>query len=139
INRYRTPLKESQSIDWDPVNSEIISQIKELSAAGQPILLLTPTIISPSTQKLIEEFSQMYNIEWHQYDPIPMDGYREANRQTFGTEELPEYHFEDADCIVSVGCDFLGTWLSPVEFNSQYASRRILNDNNQVLNRHYQI
>lgn len=139
INRYRTPLKERQSIDWDRAHGEIISQLKELSAAGQQILLLTPTIISPSTRRLIDEFTQMYNVEWHQYDPIPMDGYRAANLQSFGTAELPEYHFESADCIVSLGCDFLGTWLSPVEFNSQYASRRVLNDDNQVLNRHYQI
>lgn len=139
INRYRTPLKDKEPIDWQDADNEIITQLNNISASGQSVLLLTPTIISPSTRKLIEEFSQVYNVEWHQYDPIPMDGYREANRRSFGTEDLPEYHFEHANCIVSIGCDFLGTWLSPVEFNSQYASRRVLNDDNQVLNRHYQI
>jgi hypothetical protein len=98
-----------------------------------------PYYYQPVNKKLIGEFTQTYNAQWHQYDPIPMDGYREANRRSFGTADLPEYHFENADCIVSVGCDFLGTWLSPVEFSSQYASRRALFAENPGLNKHYQI
>ncbi len=139
INRYRTPLKNKKTLDWDQADNEIITQLKEISESGRTILLITPTIISPSTKKLIGEFTQTFNLEWHQFDPIPMDGYREANRRSFGINELPEYHFENADCIVSVGCDFLGTWLSPVEFTSQYAGRRALNEANPGLNLHYQI
>ncbi len=139
VNRYRTPLKENESINWETADNEIISRLKEISASGRSILLITPTIISPSTKKLIGEFTQTFNAEWHQYDPIPMNGYREANQRSFGTNELPEYNFESADCIVSIGCDFLGTWLSPVEFSSQYASRRKLSDENTALNKHYQI
>ncbi|HZH71624.1 MAG TPA: 4Fe-4S dicluster domain-containing protein [Mariniphaga sp.] len=139
INRYRNPLKEMQSIEVQAADHEIISQLQDLTANGQTILLLTPTVISPSTKKLIGEFAQTYNVQWHQYDPVPMDSYRKANNLTFGSDELPEYHFEKADTIVSVGCDFLGTWLSPVEFAGKYAARRALNDENPVLNRHYQI
>ena len=139
INRYRSPVKENETIGWDQADNEIITQLSELSSSGRRVLLITPTIISPSTKKLIDEFTQSFNAEWHQYDLIPMDGYREANRRSFGTDELPEYHFEKADCIVSVGCDFLGTWLSPIEFTSQYASRRALNEENPGLNKHYQI
>src|SRR5690554_1397182 len=111
INRYRNPLKDMKPLDMQDADNEIITQLKQLTADGKTILLLTPTVISPSTRKLIDEFSQTYNVEWHQYDAIPMDAYREANMLSFGTDELPEYHFENADCIVSVGCDFLGTWL----------------------------
>ncbi len=139
INRYRTPVKNNEVIEWEVADAEIISQLKQLSEAGRSVLLITPTVISPSTRKLIGEFSQAFNAEWYQYDPIPMDGYREANRRSFGTDDLPEYHFKNADCIVSVGCDFLGTWLSPVEFSSQYASRRTLHEDNPGMNKHYQI
>ncbi len=139
VNRYRSPVRNDETIVWDEADNEIITQLKELSGSGRTVVLITPTIISPSTKKLIGEFTQSFNAEWHQYDPIPMDGYREANRRSFGTEELPEYHFENADCIVSVGCDFLGTWLSPVEFTSQYSSRRALFEENPGLNKHYQI
>ncbi|MCA1761368.1 MAG: twin-arginine translocation signal domain-containing protein, partial [Bacteroidales bacterium] len=150
VNRYQNPQKNGETMDWETADSEIVSQLRQLADEGKPVLLLTPTIISPSTKKLIGEFAQTFNAEWHQYDAIPMDGYREANRRVFGANAIPEYHFEKADCIVSVGCDFLGTWLSPVEFSGQYAKRRDLfngdgNLNKDLfngdgnLNKHYQV
>src|SRR5690554_788957 len=66
INRYRNPLKEMQSIEVQAADHEIISQLQDLTANGQTILLLTPTVISPSTKKLIGEFAQTYNVQWHQ-------------------------------------------------------------------------
>ena len=139
INRYKNPTIKGEDVSWEKADIEIVKQLRELSDSGRPILLITPTIISPSTKKLIDEFVKTFGAEWQQYDAIPMDGYRQANKSVFGVDELPEYHFDKADCIVSVGCDFLGTWLSPVEFAAQYASRRNLLKDNPGLNRHYQI
>ena len=139
VNRYQHPQKNGEATDWETADGEIVSQLRQLADSGQPVVLLTPTIISPSTKKLIGEFSAAFNAEWYQYDAIPMDGFRDANKRVFGTTALPEYHFEKADCIVSVGSDFLGTWLSPVEFSGQYAKRRDLFNGDGNLNRHYQI
>ncbi|MBN2636732.1 MAG: 4Fe-4S dicluster domain-containing protein [Prolixibacteraceae bacterium] len=139
VNRYQHPQKKGEKIDWETADSEIVTQLRQLADEGKPVLLLSPTIISPSTKKLIGEFAQTFNAEWHQYDAIPMDGYREANKRVFGTNVIPEYHFEKADCIVSIGCDFLGTWLSPVEFSGQYSKRRDLFNGDGNLNKHYQI
>jgi len=48
----------------------------------------------------------------------------EANRINFGRQVIPDYRFDKADIIVSFGADFLGTWLSPVEYTKQFSSRR---------------
>src|SRR5262249_49802660 len=46
--------------------------------------------------------------------------------RTHGIRLLPHYHLEKAEVIVSFNADFLGTWISPVEFTSAYqASRRL--------------
>ncbi|MDX9908164.1 MAG: hypothetical protein RBS23_01790, partial [Mariniphaga sp.] len=139
VNRYKGPQKNGESIEWETADSEIIAKLNEFSESSRAVLLITPTIISPSTKKLIAEFSEKFGAQWHQYDAIPMDGYREANRRVFGTDALPEYDFEKADCIVSIGCDFLGTWLSPVEFSAHYAKRRALHNGNRKLSKHWQI
>ena len=47
-----------------------------------------------------------------------------ATREAFGVEGLPHYRFAAARTIVGIEADFLGTWLSPVEFTRDYASRR---------------
>jgi len=37
---------------------------------------------------------------------------------------MPKYHFERAKLIMSFGADFLGTWMSPVHFPTEYAKFR---------------
>jgi molybdopterin-containing oxidoreductase family iron-sulfur binding subunit len=37
---------------------------------------------------------------------------------------VPHYRFDEASLIVGLEADFLGAWLSPVEFTAQYARRR---------------
>ncbi|MFW5822087.1 MAG: 4Fe-4S dicluster domain-containing protein [Tangfeifania sp.] len=139
VHRYDGPQKNGEIISFEDADKEIVARLQQFKESGRPVLLITPTIISPSTKKLINSFTETYNAEWQQYDAIPMDGYRAANKKSFGTDALPAYHFDKADCIVSVGCDFLGTWLSPVEFSGQYARRRDLHKENPDLNKHYQI
>ncbi|MFW5755926.1 MAG: twin-arginine translocation signal domain-containing protein, partial [Tangfeifania sp.] len=139
VHRYDGPQKNGEIISFEDADKEIVARLHQFKESGRPVLLITPTIISPSTKKLINSFTETYNAEWQQYDAIPMDGYRTANKKSFGTDALPAYHFDKADCIVSVGCDFLGTWLSPVEFSGQYARRRDLHKENPDLNKHYQI
>lgn len=139
VNRFNHPAKGGSKIDWATADQEIVAKLNELKAAGKAIVLVTPTLISPTTKKLIGEFVSEYNAEWQMYDAVPMDGYREANRRVFGVSALPEYHFDKAECIVSVGADFLGTWLSPVEFSTQYAKRRDLTKGSKEMSRHYQV
>ncbi len=139
INRYQHPQKNGNKIDWATADREIIAQLKELAETEKSVLLITPTIISPTTKKLISEFTERFNAQWQQYDAVPMDGLRKANQRSFGVNAIPEYHFDKANCLVSVGCDFLGTWISPVEFSAQYAKLRDLHNGNGELNKHWQI
>jgi molybdopterin-containing oxidoreductase family iron-sulfur binding subunit len=57
------------------------------------------------------------------YDSVSFAAMREANRRV-GIAAIPHYRFDRAAIIVSFGADFLGTWLSPVEFARQYAAAR---------------
>ena len=89
------------------------------------IVLLTPTIFSPSTEAVISEFLKKYpGSEWIQYDAISYSAMLEANKISFGKQVIPDYHFDKCDLIVSSGADFLGTWLSPIEYTKQFSSRR---------------
>jgi molybdopterin-containing oxidoreductase family iron-sulfur binding subunit len=48
----------------------------------------------------------------------------EANEISFGRKVIPDLRFDKADIIVSIGADFLGSWLSPIEYTKQFSSRR---------------
>ncbi len=45
-------------------------------------------------------------------------------RRASAEPSFPHYRFDKAALIVGLEADFLGTWLSPVEFTAQYARRR---------------
>jgi molybdopterin-containing oxidoreductase family iron-sulfur binding subunit len=104
-----------------------------------PVVVLTSTITSPTTKKLIGEFLSKYPGSRHvTYDAVSHSGMLLANEASFGNRALPSYHFDNAKVIVSLGADFLGTWLSPVEFATQYAKGRKIDENKIGLSKHYQ-
>ena len=64
----------------------------------------------------------------------------EAHALTHGARLLPHYHFDRADVIVSFDADFLGTWISPVEYTRGYANRRRMGERAPAVQRfHLQI
>lgn len=119
---------------FDKTISEKLSALN-----GAPVVILTSTITSPSTKKLVGEFLAAYPGSRHvTYDAVSYSGILLANEATFGNRALPSYHFDQAKVIVSLGADFLGTWISPVEFSGQYAKGRKIDEENIALSKHYQ-
>jgi Fe-S-cluster-containing dehydrogenase component/anaerobic selenocysteine-containing dehydrogenase len=124
--RFHGPLKQGMPADWESIDNEIIAQLEKITDEKGTIVLLTPTIFSPSTEAVISRFLQKFKgSEWVQYDAISYSAMLEANKISFGKQVIPDFRFDKADVIVSVGADFLGTWLSPVEYTKQFSSRRI--------------
>jgi len=137
--RFKSPQKDSQEIDWGTLDSEVSSQLKFISEQGKEIVLLTGTIISPSTRKLINDFKLVYpGTKWITYDAISYQAIRLAHQKQFGAAIIPSYNFSKTKLVVGFNVDFLGTWLSPVEFIKQYsAARKLLNGETSML-RHIQ-
>jgi molybdopterin-containing oxidoreductase family iron-sulfur binding subunit len=106
---------------------------------GKSVVLLTSTIHSPSTRQLISNFLAKYPGSRHvQYDAVSHSGMLQANEACYGKRALPAYRFDLAKTIVSLGADFLGTWISPVEYSRQYAVNRKMNGAASKLSRHFQ-
>ncbi len=106
---------------------------------GGSVVLLTSTIVSPSTNQVITQFLGKYPGSRHvQYDAISNSGMLLANEATHGKRAIPSYQFDKAAVVVSLGADFLGTWINPVEFARQYASGRKINEANPTMSKHYQ-
>jgi len=123
--RFHGPLKDGNSFAWDSMDAEIISKLQKISTEKGKIVLLTPSVFSPSTEAIISGFLKKFpGSEWIQYDAISYSAMIEANKNSFGVPVIPDYRFDKADLIVSFGADFLGTWLSPVEYAKQFSSRR---------------
>lgn len=135
--RLRYPMANKKEATHDAIDKMIASGIS--AAAGKPIVLLTSSQTSVTRRELIEEFKKTFPNSRHvQYDAVSYSGMLMANEASYGQRALPAYHFENAKVIVSLGADFLGTWLSPVVFAKQYAVNRRINEKNPAMSRHIQ-
>jgi molybdopterin-containing oxidoreductase family iron-sulfur binding subunit len=135
--RLKNPMKQGVDADWKITDAEIITKLNEIKKNGGKIAILSSTIISPSTKKLITDFSSAYgNVVHVQMDAVSYSGLLDANEASFGVRALPTYNFENAEVIVSFGADFLGNWLN-TDYASAYANTR--NPKNGKMVKHYQI
>jgi len=125
VGRFKAPSKDGKSLDWNQIDEEITGELNKIVLEGGTIALLTPSVFSPSTEAVIEGFLKKFKgSEWIQYDAVSYSAMLEANKITYGRQVIPDYRFDIADLIISFGADFLGTWLSPVEYARQFSSRR---------------
>lgn len=137
--RLKNPLKRGETTTWEEVDGYITNKLSQLKRENKKLVLLTSTVISPSTKAVINRFlTENPNAQWLQYDAVSATGILKANEQTFGKAFIPDYRFEKAKVIVSFGADFLGTWLSNVEYTKGYSSGRKLLAAGDQMSRHYQ-
>ena len=108
------------------------------AAAGKAVVVLTSSVSSRTTKKVIDEFvAKMPAGSRHvQYDAVSYAGMLLANEACYGTRAIPAYQFDKAMAIVSLDADFLGTWLSPTEFSAQYAVNRRITGKTPKMSRH---
>ncbi|HZL08887.1 MAG TPA: TAT-variant-translocated molybdopterin oxidoreductase [Prolixibacteraceae bacterium] len=137
--RFKGPSKKGNEISWEDADKQIGVLLDSMKANGEKVVLLSSSIISPSTREIIRKFAEKQtNTEWIQYDPVSASGILEANQKCFGTAFIPDYRFNKAKVVVSFGADFLGTWLSTVEYTKGYTAARQLQNGQKEMLRHYQ-
>ncbi|WP_179316343.1 TAT-variant-translocated molybdopterin oxidoreductase [Winogradskyella undariae] len=132
--RVKSPMKGESEISWDTFMSETTSKLNGLN--GKAIVLLTQSMPSPSTNKLIAEFKSKYgNVSHVAYDAISESATLDAYQAKYGSRGMANYDFSKAMTIVSIGADFLGDWQGG-GFESDYAKKRV--PANGKMSRHIQ-
>ncbi|MFT4567115.1 MAG: Fe-S-cluster-containing dehydrogenase component [Saprospiraceae bacterium] len=137
VNRLKHPSIDGAKSTW----ADVDENVKSLLASAKGIRIVSNTILSPTAMKAMDSLKAKYdNVEVIQYDPVSVAGLLEANAQSFGDRVIPQYRFDKADVIVSFNADFLGTWISPIEFANQYAKGRKIEDaHNAHMSKHVQV
>jgi MoCo/4Fe-4S cofactor protein with predicted Tat translocation signal len=133
--RLRYPMADGKEVS----SLEAFDKLVGDAIAGTTVALLTPTVTSPTTKQIISEFLAKYPGSRHvQYDGISYNALLLANEAVYGKRVIPSYQFDKAKVVLSLGADFLGTWLSPVEYQRGYTSLRKIDEKNPEMSKHYQ-
>src|SRR5439155_17415722 len=138
--RLTGPTKGGRRMTWAGVDMEIAAALAQIKQQGKAVRVLTPTITSPTTAAVIADFLGGFTNGRHvTYDPSSASAWREAHAQRQGARLVPQYHFDQADVIVSLDADFLGTWVSPLQYTRGYSSKRRINEASPTKSYHVQI
>ena len=125
--RLQHPLNEGKKSSWAGVDREIQAGLANIRGDRGAVRFLSGTITSPTTRAIVQEFLKGFPDAWHiVYDPLSNSALLDAHEQTHGLRVLPRFHFDKAEVIVSFDADFLGTWISPVEYTADYRAGRDL-------------
>lgn len=153
--RLRSAKKGTEDVSWADLDKDIQAQLKEIGSSNGKVAFVANTVISPSMRQAIVDFSKSIygdttptdaavdkstgfhpNFNFIQFDAISYNGMREANLESFGMRAIPDYDFNEAQTIVSIGADFLDSWLLGSVYAIDYAKRR--NPDAEWMSKHFQ-
>jgi len=134
--RLQNPKIGGKNASWADVDAQIKNSLAEAKASGKQVVLLTNTLASPSTERLIADFIAKNPTAKHIiYDAVSESAALDAFEAVYGERALADYDFSKANTIVSIGADFLGDWQGG-GYESSYAKGRV--PQNGQMSKHFQ-
>jgi molybdopterin-containing oxidoreductase family iron-sulfur binding subunit len=125
--RLTDPLTGGKPSSWETVDAAVGTALTRVNHLGGRVRILTGTLNGPTIRGQIRRFLEKYPGSSHvMVDADSHAAEMDAQAQLRGRSLLPRYRFQHAQALVSVAADFLGTWLSPVEFTRAYQHARRL-------------
>ena len=134
VQRLQAPKINGADADWVAFDAQMAARLSAL--ANEEVVLLTQTFASPSTSRLIAEFTAKFpNVKHVVYDTVSSSEALDAFQNKFGVRALADYDFSKAEVIVSVGADILGDWQGG-GYDNGYSAGRV--PKNGKMSRHIQ-
>ena len=123
--RLQGPKANQADVSWEDFITQVEANLKALAMAQQPVVLLTHTLASPTTKKIIADFVAKFpNVTPITYDSVSSNAALTAFENVYGQRALAGYDFSKAKTIVSIGADFLGDWQGG-GYDSDYTKGRV--------------
>jgi len=123
--RLQGPEANGEELSWDNLYLQTGAMLKALSATNKEVVLMTPTLASPTSHKIINDFVAAFpNVKHVIYDAISSDTALNAYEKHYGIRGLADYDFSKVKVLVSIDADILGDWQGG-GFESGYAKSRI--------------
>ena len=133
-SRIREP-QDKEGVLIENIDKKVIDRLNKINNQGKQIVLINPTIISPTAKKVIGLFSEKYkNVKVVFCDAISKSGMLDSNEDCFGDRFIPTYEFQKSSIIVSFGADFISEWID-TGHAKQYGETRTPGED---MSKHYQ-
>ncbi|MDA9124301.1 TAT-variant-translocated molybdopterin oxidoreductase [bacterium] len=109
--RLQGPEANGDEVSWDNFYLQTGAMLKALAATNKEVVLITPTLASPTSHKIIGDFVTAFpNVKHVIYDAISSDDALNAYEKHYGIRGLADYDFSKAKTLIAIDADFLGDW-----------------------------
>ncbi len=122
-DRVRSPLQgrgagSHRSLPWEQVGKDLVSVLK-----GAKRLFILSDLQTGALAEVMQEFHQAMGKpgEVVLYEAFAYEALRAANHRLFGRSVIPRYQMQQCDLVLSLGADFLESWVSDVEYAWQFS------------------
>ena len=120
-DRYAGPMENGQSTSW----ANGLARLNQLLDGADPSRSLIITGVNRGhLGAVIHEFAEGAGIPHLQLEPLESAVIRQAAKDVFGQDRLPLFDIANAGSILSIGADFLESWLAPTHYNKAYGQFR---------------
>ena len=138
-DRSKSVLYRTETSTWAAFVAAISPVLEAQKALkGEGLRLLTTTVTSPTLAAQIAELLKQFPMaKWHVHDAISRRNAMDGARAAFGRPLQPIYNFAEADVIVSLDADFLGTGGDKVANARAFVARRASDETAREMNRLY--
>jgi len=125
--RLDNPRQNGRETKWLAVDTDLRARLDDIRKQGGAVRFLTGSRLGPTTLAFIQQFLGTFTDARHVvYDLSSCSAILTAHARTHGVRLLPHYRLDKANTIIGFDADFLGTWISPVEFTAAYRAGRTL-------------
>ncbi|MBK8255913.1 MAG: 4Fe-4S dicluster domain-containing protein [Polyangiaceae bacterium] len=136
--RSRGPSIAGKPVGWKEVDSQVRAALEKAKTSAKPVFVVHPPDIGPTESAALARFAEVYtNTKRVVFDTSAVGLWAQAHESTHGSRTVPLVKLDIAKVVVGIEADFLGTWLSPVEFTKAYSKARDPKQGNMLV--HYQV
>jgi MoCo/4Fe-4S cofactor protein with predicted Tat translocation signal len=138
-DRSKTVVSFSEIRSWEVFLQELGTALTDQKTKrGAGLRVLTETITSPTLAQQIKDLLEAYpEARWHQYEPTARDNARAGAVLAFGEPVETRYALENADVVLALDADFMGSGPGAVRYIRDFASRRKVRGQKTEMNRLY--
>lgn len=139
-NIGQNPGQEGEAVPaaWMEVDAAIQKKLNEAQKNKKAVRLLSLPQTGPATRDLTNRFLRQFsNAEWVEYSPLANESLCEAQKISYGGPARVDYRFNQADVVVSLGADFLGTWCGSVENAREWSQKRKVSSRSSQMSKLY--
>ena len=139
--RSQSVIEKGEVSSWENFLAALRPILKaEAATGGAGIAVLSESITSPTLSAMRKRFDARFpNARWVQYEPVGRSAVHAGTSAAFGRALNPIYRFAEAQVVVSLDADFLGTMPGSIRYARDFAQTRRVRGADSTMSRLYAI